>query len=771
MKKNKGTPKEGGELLLFPTLPPAPSPAKGSRAKVFAGPGGAALLECSLPEDARPEDWVGRRVEIASSEGSRRGIVCQVVQAEAEPPKWHLFRVLDPEPILSRRLFELARQLSRLYCAPLPVALKTALPSCLWETPSERMRCWIETLPSAFEEDGAKETGDGTEEKRALLWLAERGRMLLSEAVRTSGWSRSFWERLAREGCVVLRKLPREGDREGSLGQVAKATQPPLTPAQKDCVQVLLDSLAKGSQTPILLYGVTGSGKTEVYLRAIEEVLEKGGSALLLVPEIALAPQLLERLKKRLEPRWPVAVWHSGLAPAVRALSWWRVQRGEVNLVLGTRSSLFLPFRKLSLIILDEEHDPSYKQEEGLRYHARQAALLRGRLEGALVVLGSATPSLESWYCAKNGKYRLLELPQRTGQARMPVVHVVDLRLEGRRHSREEDRAEPWAFLAPFVRKRVQGYLDQKKQILVYVNRRGYAAALQCLACGERLICPRCSVALTFHKALAKLLCHYCGYLAGIPGTCPRCGSGELRLLGKGTERVEEGLRELFPGARILRVDSDSLRERARWEQAIQAFQRKEVDILVGTQLLSKGLDFPNLGCVVVLEWDLLLHLPDFRATERAFQQLTQVAGRAGRAGGDAEVFVQTRCPHHPAIQFARHHDFKGFAESELELRGKLLFPPYRQLILLRWEGRNQERTRRVSEQARERIMVLLAKLAEASEVFPAPIEKIRGRYRYLLLLKTDTPEAVAQKLFPEQSTLKDSRVRLEIDVDPFDFC
>lgn len=761
-------PKQGEFSLFDPPLPKEPG-VTSYQAKVFVPGGGGALLVAWVPQEVIQDVVPGCRVILASTEGERKGLVYQVFRAKRRKPRWTVKELIDRQPVIGTAFFVLARELASYYCAPLSLALKTMLPACLWENPSSRRRAqakWLELGAGWVAAQGSL-SGEDPSEVEACRWLEERSPIPISQVIRKTRWPRDFWERLVAKGWVVFRDPPLERSVE-LCREESSPVQVTLSREQKDALAVLTQSLDRGPGHPILLYGVTGSGKTEIYFEAIDHVLKRGGSALLLVPERALTPQHLERLKARFPAQDAIAVWHSGLSETIRVQQWWRIQRGEIRVVLGTRSALFLPLRKLSLIVLDEEQDPSYKQREGLRYHARQAAMMRAQLEGALVVLGSATPSLESWYKANQGEYRLVKLQARAGKARLPWVHVVDLRLGRRSSSSRKPEADE--ILAPFVREQVQKCLEQGKQVLIYVNRRGYAGAVQCQVCGEVVRCPRCSVALAFHKSLQALLCHYCTHRSQWQEACPRCGAIAMKLLGRGTERIEELLRELFPQVRLLRADSDSLKDRSLWEAAVRAFRKGELDILVGTQILSKGLDFPGLGCVVVLEWDFVLSLPDFRATERAFQQLTQVAGRAGRAGGEAHVFLQTCCPHHPAIQFARHHDFEGFAESELELRQKFFFPPFAELVLLSWEGRNQERTRRLAEQAHDRIMEALGGLADVGPCMSAPIERIRDRYRFQVLIKTRRLPELARKLFTLQSRLRDAKVRLEVDVDPVEF-
>jgi primosomal protein N' (replication factor Y) len=530
-----------------------------------------------------------------------------------------------------------------------------------------------------------------------------------------------------------------------------------LTPEQQAAVEQIGKALKASTFHPFLLHGVTGSGKTEVYLRAVEQSLALGKGAVILVPEISLTPQLVGRFHKRLDRE--MALLHSGLTPGERYDQWRRVSKGEVQVVIGARSAIFAPCRDLGLIIVDEEHDTSYKQEEGVRYNARDLAVVRAQKQGAVVILGSATPSFESFYNAQQGRYQTLHLPKRVGGGVLPTVEIVDLRKE-----------DPGLFSHP-LRDALAQNLATGRQSLLFLNRRGFSHAAICADCGAAFTCRRCSVTLTFHARRKALLCHYCGYHLPAFQICQLCGGGKIRLLGVGTEKVEEEVRRLFPRARVARMDSDVMTQRGAEGRLLCALEQGEIDILVGTQMIVKGHDFPRITLVGIITADVTLHLPELRAAERCFQLISQAAGRAGRGGHPGRVIIQTFLPEHYAIQRAKGHDFVGFYEAEMKTREALSFPPLTRMVNIRVSSASA----RAAEQGIERLAKkgheLLKTLRHAVEILgpsPAPLYRIRGRYRWQLLLKGERVallQHLSRSLIQEGKVLKGARV--EVDVDP----
>ena len=511
---------------------------------------------------------------------------------------------------------------------------------------------------------------------------------------------------------------------------------------------------------------MTGSGKTEVYLRAIAEVLQGSGGAIYLVPEIALTAQLLSRIGSRF-PEREIAVIHSGISRSVRYDQWKRIRRGEVRVVVGARSALFAPVCNLRLIVVDEEHDPSYKQDERLRYSARDLAMVKGRFARATVILGSATPAIQSYHHATEGRYRYLTLPARIDDRPLPPVEVVDLRVE-----RNEQGLTP--LLSRTLIEAIRNTLAAGKQTLLFLNRRGFHTFLVCPECGHAFACPNCEIALTHHAAEGVLKCHHCAFTVTAGNSCPECRGNNVRSHGAGTERVETEVRKLFPEARIARMDSDTTSRRGDSERILRSFDRREIDILVGTQMITKGHDFPEITLVGVIAADASLNIPDFRAAERTFQILTQVSGRGGRGDQPGRVVIQTFNPGHYALRRAQEHDYAGFYADELPLRQQLAYPPFSRLVGLHFSSLKQKEGKKAVAEIGTRARELAAATAggKIDVIGPAesPLARIRGRYRWQLLLRGTESRPL---LLLAQTLLKGAgRDGLEIlaDVDPINF-
>lgn len=513
---------------------------------------------------------------------------------------------------------------------------------------------------------------------------------------------------------------------------------------------------------PILLHGITGSGKTEVYLQFLNEVLKAGKEAILLVPEIGLTPQLIGRVQSRLQSN--VAIYHSGLSDTWRQIYWEKMRSGEVKVAVGTRSALFAPFKNLGAIIIDEEHDPSYKQTEGgFYYNARDAAILRAKLEKAVVVLGSATPSLETFYNTKKGKYDYLSLPERATGAKLPEIQLIDLK--------EEKFAENSKTLSSTLKTAISENLYRGEQSLLFLNRRGFAHFLLCEDCGHVLKCKNCAISLTYHKYPPTLVCHYCDYQTRLPEKCPDCQSSALNLLGEGTEMLEEELKILFPDAKIVRLDRDTAGKRADRHQVLHQMKRGEIDILLGTQIVAKGHDFPNVTLVGVILADQSLSLPDFRSSERTFQLLTQVSGRSGRGDKPGKVLIQTFQPEHFALQCTRQHNFKRFAEEELQQREALRYPPFSRLAQIRLQGSDEQKVK----QGAQNLKQYLARKKWAGDPpiimgpAEAPLAKVRGKHRWQILIKAFRVKELQWLLGRAQAQAKEilpAGVQIQIDVD-----
>jgi len=530
----------------------------------------------------------------------------------------------------------------------------------------------------------------------------------------------------------------------------------------KEQEQVLMDisdCIEKNRHEVFLLHGITGSGKTEVYLQAMEKVLQSGRSGVILVPEISLTPQTVDRFISRFGDQ--VAVFHSKMLQSARFLEWKRIREGKAGIVVGPRSAVFSPFEKPGLFVVDEEHEPSYKQEDAPRYHAREVAIWRARAAGAPVILGSATPSLESYHKAVKGEYRLIELTQRIKEKELPVVKVVDMRMEfDTRVGRE--------VISRIMLEAIQKDVAKRQQALVFLNRRGFSTFVNCRKCGYVFKCDKCDSPMVFHREKNELVCHYCNKRVEPRKICPECNGDYLMYKGTGTQRVETELRKGLPSARIARMDSDTMSKRGAHKKILKEFNDHKLDIIVGTQMIAKGLDFPKVTLVGVISADANLNLPDFRAGERTFNLITQVAGRAGRGDLGGEVIVQTYTPEHYSVSFAAKHDFHGFYEREINTRRELGFPPYTNLIKITVRSRKEENAIKAIERLHARLGSKVDAVSEIIGPAPAPMAKLRGYYRWNVLLKTrDIQNAALSLRTVLKGFRKGSGVFMAVDVDP----
>jgi primosomal protein N' (replication factor Y) len=572
---------------------------------------------------------------------------------------------------------------------------------------------------------------------------------------------------LARRGVVreEARTIPRIGYAE-DLGEHGLVAAHPIAPnaEQAAAIAALGPKLAERRFGVTLLRGVTGSGKTEVYLRAMDLVLKAGGSVIFLVPEVALTPQTVARLRSRLAaiaPGQRCVVWHSHLGEGERLDGWLAVATGEARVVVGARSAVFAPVADLRLVIVDEEHEPAYKQDETPRYHGRDVAVMRAKIAGAHCLLGSATPSLESHVNAASGKYGLLQLTQRVDGRRLPDIDIVDMRIEC---ASQRGAATLSRRLVDAMRDRC----ERREQTILFLNRRGYSSSMLCRQCGRVEECPHCSIALTYHRTDETLRCHLCGEQRAAPVRCLGCGAPDIRWRGLGTQRVEEAVHRVMPHAKVVRMDADTMVRKDRFRQILGDFRVGKIDVLVGTQMIGKGLDFPNVTLVGLIDADLSMHVPDFRANERTFQLLVQVAGRAGRGDRSGEVVVQTFTPQSGAVQFSRHADYDGFAAAELAPRREFGYPPYRHLIHHLFRGPNPDKLKFFSAQWARRVEKEFGDRVEVKGPTPAPIEKIKDQYRWQLWYFTASVTRVIGDLARLRAAFEwPDDVVQTLDVDP----
>lgn len=624
-------------------------------------------------------------------------------------------------------------------------------------------------------------SGQARRQKEVLQFLLEAGMALsLQEVLSTLQVTAGTVKKLAEKGYVHIEDV--EVFRDPYAGRRFQSSEPlSRTPEQEVVYHQLAQALDARQHEVFLLHGVTGSGKTEVYLQTIERCISSGRQAIVLVPEISLTPQMVERFKGRFGGK--VAVMHSRLSGGERYDEWRKIREGRVEVAIGARSAIFAPFKQLGLIVMDEEHETSYKQEETPKYHARDVAVRRARQHGAAVILGSATPSLESYHAARSGggdlgEYSpvLLEMKQRPSGSKLPVVHIVDMREELKDGNRS-------MFSRP-LHAGIAARLERGEQTVLFLNRRGYSTFVMCRSCGYVAGCPDCDISLTYHQKSNNLRCHYCGYAETAPAVCPECGSEHIRYFGTGTQRVEDELAKLFPGIRVIRMDVDTTSEKGSHEKLLQAFREKKGDVLLGTQMVAKGLDFPDVTLVGVIAADTALNFPDFRSAEKTFQLLTQVAGRAGRHLLPGEVFIQSYIPDHYSIIHASGHDYLAFVRDELKHRKALHYPPYSRLILVTLSHEKLPLLLRMAENftgdlrakaQRQGWFVSLDRFAAAAldilGPVASPIPRIKNRYRFQCMVKyrgdLDAVDLVREVASTTLTQLKDATLQISIDVDP----
>lgn len=770
----------------------------------------------ALAELATP----GRRVLIPFGTRRRAGVVLGPARQPHEGALKEIDDVLDDRPLVIPEVLELAKWAADYYAAPLSHAVRAALPP---GAEAEEKRTPVLTdagrealsgsrVPASTRRTLAAIAAGRTEGVSAAVigrlmregWVSLKSEVAVGAATPTIEWvvrastsqtiperykvqhaiwsmlatrpqlpieavqaaipnARESLHRMAKRGLLSIERRPLTIAASEAFASVA----PPREPTEQQTAALASLEAALGETKTFLLEGVTGSGKTEVYLRLIARARQMGRTALVLVPEIALTPQISARFRARFGPE--VAVLHSGLTDRERAAEWHRVRRGEAPIVVGARSAVFAPLERPAVVIVDEEHDPSFKQGEGLRYHGRDLAVVRARLSGAVCVLGSATPSLETMQNATSGRYGHLRLGDRVDARPMPAVTLIDLR--GKPKEKAVQGIAPSGLLSVELVVALKDTLEKGEQAIVFLNRRGHSTALMCRDCGHVHRCESCAVAMTWHEKRARLVCHYCGAREGILDECLNCASTRLLLAGAGTEKLEEELAAAVPDARIGRLDRDTASSSSRLEAVLAKFGRGEVDVLVGTQMVAKGHDFPGVTLVAVLLADAGLNQPDFRASERTAQLLTQVAGRAGRGQKPGRVLVQTFNPEAPAISAVVGHDYAQFAQAELRERQSAGYPPFMRACLVRVDGEREEEAGRIAS-----ILARAAapKSGDGYEILgpaPAALARLRNRYRFQFLVKAAKHSEVRAAL--DRMWMAGHRVpasvRVVVDVDPVD--
>ena len=718
-----------------------------------------------IPERLQNHIHIGVQVHVPFGHSKRRGYVLNIVaQTDYGKPLKEIISIAERHSRIPEKLVELGRWMAEYYCCAKEKAVRALLPSAVrnGKIKHKTLRMFAVADTEAAEKfviehaDKKRKAGQIRVIKYLLTSQNVPQEQLLHEAdVSMSPVNTLLKDKLITEEKHVVRRDP--------FADITVVRTQPLTPnpEQRKALETIYRVMENpGDKHVVLIHGVTSSGKTEVYLQAIARVLDMGKEAIVLVPEISLTPQTVQRFRARFGDL--VSVMHSQLTEGERFDEWSKVNDGLVKIVVGARSALFAPFRNLGLIVVDEEHEGTYKQSEAPRYHARDLAVMRGKMENAVVLLGSATPSFESYYNAEQDKYVLVELFKRVDDCSLPHVKLVDQRLG----ISEKGQSN---LLSRILINAIRDRLDAGEQTILFLNRRGYARQMMCDVCGFVAECDSCSIAYTYHKNRESLACHLCGDVIRAYTLCPKCNSDQIRYSGTGTEKIESMARGIFPQARIARMDSDTMRKASSYETVLGHFKRGEIDILIGTQMIAKGLHFPNVTLVGVLNADQALYVPDFRSGERTFQLLTQVAGRAGRGDISGEVLIQTYNPENETIKYAVNHDFRNFYKYDIEVRKALSYPPAGHLITVFFRSENLAECRRYALDFMEHLRPLCHEGIRVTEPGPAPIERIKGKYRYMIVFRGQKMKTLQQQL--RRMILSSSPVKgldVYVDVDAY---
>jgi len=714
--------------------------------------------------DVRP----GCRVRVPLRRKSATGTVLSIVEGgQVDFALRELESMIDPDPLITPVLLRTGAWIAEYYGCGIETVIRSLLPESVRMEENSAKTRRVAVLDAAPDTAVLEKLARRAPRQHAVLTLLAQAPEMRMAVADLGDGSAAVLKNMEKAGMLRLEaeEVRRDPEADG-VDAVLESRPLELNEGQQRALDAILEGMKTPVPKPILLLGVTGSGKTEVYLQAARHVLDLGKTVLVLVPEISLTPQTVRRFKARFaDMQERVAVLHSNLSQGERFDEWHRIRKGMARIVIGARSAVFAPLPDLGLIIVDEEHENTYKQENVPRYHGRDVAVLRAAFEPCAIVLGSATPSLESWHNSQTGKYELHRLDVRADGQSMPLVRVVDMRMEAAKHKGGA------AILSEKLRQALEQRLEKGEQSILFLNRRGFARSLQCPKCGHVCQCPHCSVALTYHRTDERLVCHVCGHQAIVPRKCPECKDPAIILQGYGTQKVEEVLAKVLPQAKIARIDADAMRRKHALRDALNAFKSHKIDVLIGTQMIAKGLHFPNVTLVGILNADLSLHIPDFRAGERTFQLITQVAGRAGRGDLQGEVIVQTFTPHSPSIQYARKHDFDGYAEQEMEFRRRFSFPPYAHCAVLTTRSTHERRAEFTLQTLRLRLAEDLPPEITLGEVVPSPLIRSHGQFRFQITLRSHRARPLTrhvQAVLSRTSVPED--VTVVFDMDALDF-
>ena len=704
------------------------------------------IFDYLVPKELEGSIHVGIRVLVPFGKQTIEGFVLEIKDNSSMELK-EIFSVVDQDIVLNDELLLLGKEIQKNTLSTLISAYQVMLPKALKAKAGTKVNKKFHMFYRLVDKDYV---GSSVPQRKILSLFQEKEEIPREELVSISASSVATLEKKG-----VLFAIQKEDYR--MKYEVNQDTKKVLTSSQQKVVDAVIKDT---SYRPFLLYGVTGSGKTEVYMHIIEHVLQKKKTAILLVPEISLTPQMVEQFSNRFGNQ--VAALHSALSEGEKYDEWRRIARGEANIVIGARSAIFAPLKNIGIIIMDEEHSDSYKQgDKNPRYHARDIAIWRGKYHRAPVLLGSATPSLESMARAQKGVYQLLTLEERVNGKQLPEVKIIDMNREAKNSS---------SHITSQLLLELHHCIERGEQAILFLNRRGFSTFITCKNCAEVIKCPNCDITLTYHKSNRMLRCHYCGYATPLPKVCPNCGEDSLSDLGVGTEKVEEELNHLIPNAKVLRMDVDTTSRKGSHKKMIEAFQNHEYDILLGTQIVAKGLDFSLVTLVGVINADTSLNIPDFRSSENTFSLLSQVAGRSGRSQRSGTVFIQTFNPDHYAISYVRHHDYLGFYREEMQIRRKLRYPPFYYLCYLKISGKDSQY---IFQEALKIRRSLERNLSHTTILGPTSLAifKVNNIYRYGLILKYKKEDILRDILSKIQNHYKSNRkIRIDIDFNPSHF-
>ncbi|WBW94779.1 primosomal protein N' [Oceanirhabdus sp. W0125-5] len=710
------------------------------------------LFTYRIPENLRGFIKIGQHVKVPFGKGNRLKdafILSIFDECENTDKLKEINSICSSEPVLSSKNIRVINLMKKRYLCTYLEGIKLFLPKGLLKGRREKIKLVLYTNNDLH--------GKYTEEKYTSIYniiKQNQGRYSRSELSKEFDYSLSSINTLVKHGFLEVK--------EQRVNRIDERLFPHLPPKKLTMDQQLaIDEITTSERNEFLLHGVTGSGKTEIYMTLVQKMLEKGKQSIILVPEIALTPQMVERFKGRFGK--DITVYHSKLSEGEKYDEWYRVKQGKVKIAIGARSALFLPFNDLGLIVVDEEHESTYKSDSDPKYLATEIALIKGNIENCKVVLGSATPNIETYYKFKRNFWKIISLEKRVDGAEMPKIELIDMRKELENNNK--------SFLSVKLYEEINERLEKKEQIILFLNRRGFSTFISCRKCGHVFKCSNCDISLTYHQKSGMLHCHYCGYKESSTKICPECGSKYVKYFGLGTERIQDEMEKLFPQARILRMDHDTTRSKDAYVNIYSDFKNKKADILIGTQMIAKGLDFPDVTLVGIISADLALNLPDFRSNERTFQLITQVSGRAGRGAKEGKVILQTYSPENYAILYAVNNDYNGFLEEELKVRELMNYPPFGRVMMINIYSENENMLIKSVHEFSHRLKAYYGGKYNILGPCPSHVSKIKNQYRWQIMIKGNLDYVDAfniKNMVYDMSKSTYNKIKVGLDMNPY---